>query len=107
MKDLNKHVIPLVAARWYDLGLELLETRYERELENIEKDNKVDGTKTCCRKMFGKWLETQPGSASWGQLIEAVAIIKLIDVVTDIEQLLQGEPIWSSFHLCVSLSKRH
>ena len=94
MKDLNKHVVPLVAARWYDLGLELLETRYERELENIEKDNKVDGTKTCCRKMFIKWLETQPGSASWGQLIEAVAIIKLNDVVTDIEQLLQGEPIY-------------
>ena len=89
MKDLNKHVVPLVAARWYDLGLELLETRCERELDIIEKDN--NGAKTCCRRMFSKWLETQSDSASWGQLIEAVAIIKLNDVVTDIEQLLQGE----------------
>ena len=92
MKDLNKHVIPLVATKWYDLGLELLETKHERELDTIEKDNKVEGTKTCCRKMFSKWLETQSDSASWDQLIQAVKNIELDSVANDIEQLLpQGE----------------
>ena len=92
MKDLNKHVIPLVATRWYDLGLELLETKHERELDTIEKDSKVEGAKTCCRKMFSKWLETQSDNASWDQLIQAVKNIELDDVASDIEQLLlQGE----------------
>ena len=92
MKDLNKHVIPLVATKWYDLGLELLETKHERELNTIEKDSKVEGAKTCCRKMFSKWLETQSDNASWDQLIQAVKNIELNDVASDIEQLLlQGE----------------
>ena len=90
MRDLNKHVIPLVATRWYDLGLELLETQHERKLEIIEEDNK-EVTK-CCRKMFSKWLETQSDNASWDQLILAVKNIELNDVANDIEQLLlQGE----------------
>ena len=92
LKDLNKHVIPLVATRWYDLGLELLETKHERELDTIEKDSKVEGAKTCCRKMFSKWLETQSDNASWDQLIQAVKNIELNNVASDIEQLLlQGE----------------
>ena len=88
MKDLNKHVIPLVATRWYDLGLELLETKHERELDTIEKDNKAEGAKTCCRKMFSKWLETQSDNASWDQLIQAVKNIEVNNVASDIEQLL-------------------
>ena len=68
MKDLNKHVIPLVATRWYDLGLELLETKHERELDIIEKDSKTEGVNTCCRKMFSKWLESQFDSASWDRI---------------------------------------
>ena len=95
MKDLNKHVIPLVATRWYDLGLELLETEHERELDIIETNYENNATK-CCRKMFSKWLETQSDSASceasWDQLIQAVKNIKLNNVASDIEQLfLQGE----------------
>ena len=91
MKDLNKHVIPLVATRWYDLGLELLETRHERELEIIETNHSNDAVK-CCRKMLSKWLESQSDSASWDQLIQAVKNIKLNNVANDIEQLLlQGE----------------
>ena len=91
MKDLNKHVILLVATRWYDLGLELLETKHERELEIIETNHSNDAAK-CCRKMFSKWLESQCDSASWDQLIQAVKNIELNNVANDIEQLLlQGE----------------
>ena len=91
MKDLNKHVILLVATRWYDLGLELLETKHERELEIIEANHSNDAAK-CCRKMFSKWLESQSDSASWDQLIQAVKNIELNNVANNIEQLLlQGE----------------
>ena len=91
MKDLNKHVIPLVATRWYDLGLELLETKQERELEIIETNHSNDAAK-CYRKMLSKWLESQSDSASWDQLIQAVKNIELNNVANDIEQLLlQGE----------------
>ena len=90
MKDLNKHVIPLVATRWYDLGLELLETKHERELDIIETNYRNDVI-TCCRKMFRKWLETRD-DASWDQLIQAVKNIEVNNVASDIEQLLlQGE----------------
>ena len=91
MKVLNRHVIPKVSIKWYDLGLELLEDEYEGELETIHKDYKADGSKTCCQKMFSKWLETRDG-ASWDQLIEAMRTIELNNVARDIEQLLvQGE----------------
>ena len=91
MKDLNKYVIPLVATKWYDLGLELLETKHEKELEIIETNHSNDAGK-CCRKMFSKWLETQSDSASWDQLLQAVKNIELDSVANDIEQLLpQGE----------------
>ena len=86
MRDLNTHVVPLVAARWYDLGLELLKPQHERELEIIEENN--NEVKKCCRKMFSKWLETQSDNASWDQLIQAVKNIELNDVSNDIEQLL-------------------
>ena len=74
MKDLNKHVIPLVTTKWYNLGLELLETKHERELDIIGKDSIVEGVKTCGRKMLSKWLESQSGSASWNQLIQAIIL---------------------------------
>ena len=89
MKDLNKHVIPLVATRWYDLGLELLEAKYVRNLEIIEADNRDDVSK-CCRQMFMKWLDIQT-DASWSQLIQAVKSIELNDVAASIEQFIQGK----------------
>lgn len=88
MKDLNKHVIPSVATKWYDVGLELLETKHEEELEIIETNN--NDVKTCCRKMFSKWLKTDE-LASWNKLIEALKSVELNKLASDIEQLLQKQ----------------
>ena len=85
MRDLNKYVIPSVATKWYDVGLELLETKYEKELDIIETN--CNDVKICCRKMFSKWLQTEE-LASWNKLIEALRNVELNNVVTDIEQLL-------------------
>ena len=89
LKDLNKHVIPKVATRWYDLGLELLEAKYVRNLVIIQANNRDDVSK-CCRQMFMKWLDTQT-DASWSQLIQAVKSIELNDVAASIEQFIQGK----------------
>ena len=82
-------MIPSVANHWFDLGLQLLDPKYENELNNIEADK--DDTKTCCRKMFNKWLNTDK-LASWDKVIEALTLIGLESVASNIKQLLdQGE----------------
>ena len=87
MKVLNRHVIPKVDTKWYDLGLELLDDEYDRELETIDNDYRNNGSKICCQKMFSKWLETRD-DACWVQLIEALRTIELNSVASDVEQLL-------------------
>ena len=101
LRDLSTHVIPLVNTKWYDLGLQLLDPKYENELDTIEADTKNDAA-TCCRKMFRKWLNTDE-LASWDKLIKALRIVQLNNVASKIEQLLlQGEYVtdlpWYDHH---------
>ena len=86
------HVVPSVNTQWYYLGLQLLEPKYENELNTIEADATNDAEK-CCRKMLSKWLNTDE-LASWDKLIKALRIVQLNNVAKDIEHLLlQGEYI--------------
>ena len=89
LRDLTIHVIPSVATKWYELGLVLLDPKYQNELSVIEADTRNDAA-TCCRKMFSKWLNTDE-HASWNKLIEALGIVQLNTVANDIQLLLQGE----------------
>ena len=85
-------MVPLVANHWYDLGLQLLDPKYENELNIIEEDAKNDA-RTCCRKMFSKWLTTDK-LASWDKVIEALTLIGLDNVASNIKLLLgQGESL--------------
>ena len=79
-------MLPLVTSQWYNLGLQLLDPKYAHELDTIEEDSKND-TKTCCRKMFSKWLTTDK-LASWDKVIEALTLIELNNVASNIQQLL-------------------
>ena len=76
-----------VAAKWHDLGIELLDPDVE-ELDRIEAEglSKLD---QCCTKMFQLWLNKQP-TASWNQLIEALRqrSINLGTLADKIEQML-------------------
>ena len=88
------HVIPSVAAKWYQLGVLLLDSNCENELNTIEADTRNDA-ETCCRKMFSRWLNTDE-QASWDRLIRALRRrhIQMNNVANDIEQMLlhvQGE----------------
>ena len=82
-------MIPSVATRWYELGVVLLDTKYQNQLTIIEADTRNDAV-TCCRKMFSKWLNTDE-LASWDRLMKALRIVRLNNVASDIQSLLQGE----------------
>ena len=93
MKDLSKHIIPAVATKWYELGLELLDSSHEKVLENIERDGSRFDVQWCCRKMLTKWLEVSD-DATWGQVIDAVKSINMNDLASSLESLLpQSEQI--------------
>lgn len=86
MRGLVQHVLPSVATRWYDLGLQLLDPQLENELKIIESDTRND-SKECCRKMFNKWLETDE-LASWNKLVAALKCIKLNSFASNLNSLL-------------------
>ena len=79
-------MIPLVKTEWFNLGLQLLDPKYENELNTIEADTRNDAALSC-RKMFSKWLNTDE-LASWDKLITALRIVQLNNVANDIEELL-------------------
>ena len=90
LRDLIIHVIPSITTKWFEIGVVLLDPKYQNELSTIEVDTRNDAA-TCCRKMFSKWLNTDE-LASWDKLINALRIVQLNNVAGHIEQLLlQGE----------------
>jgi len=76
LKDLNnvmRHEAAGVATRWYDLGVELLDSN-TAVLDVIQSDHQSDNAR--CSKMFKAWLETKP-DANWSQLVTALNNIGL------------------------------
>ena len=59
-----------LAARWYDLGIQLIFGDFS--VLDVIKANHPNDASTCCNKMFVKWLELQP-NATWSQLITALS----------------------------------
>jgi len=86
MNELEEHVIPLVATKWYGLGLALLDPGCKDSLDYIETKHKQDA-QLSCRKMFSTWLQ-ESSIATWYQLIEASRCILLNDAADHIESLL-------------------
>ena len=75
-----------LAARWYDLGQELLSDDTVGVLDVIRADHPND-TSACCNKMFVKWLELQP-SATWSELIVALSDIGMKTVAENVIKCL-------------------
>ena len=75
-----------LAARWDDLGKELLTNDTVGTLDVIKADHPND-VSACCKKMFVKWLEFQP-SATWSQLIAALRNIEMIAAAENVNKCL-------------------
>jgi len=86
-----RFVRDLVADKWYDIGLELLEQKDERTV-NIIKRNNAGNVAECCTEMLELWLNRQP-NATWNQLIKALRApgIELNNAASKIEKMLLSE----------------
>ena len=78
----------LIADKWYDIGLELLEQKDERAV-NVIKKNNAGNIIECCMEMLELWLNKKP-DATWNQLIEALKApgIELNSAASEIEKML-------------------
>ena len=89
-------VIPHVAPKWYELGVELLSEEQESQLDVIKATNNNDVHK-CSTEMFWFWLQSHP-NASWYQLVECLKspAVQLHALAADIEKLYAGIYILTS-----------
>ena len=69
LKLLNRHIKNDIAAKWRDLGIELLDEEQHSKLDNIERNNHE--VEDCCTELFKFWLEVDT-YASWNELIKAL-----------------------------------
>ena len=91
IKKLQRHVIPYVATKWIELGIELFDENDTHMLDNIDPDHNKDAGK-CCREMFQKWLETYP-NGTWHQIVEALTSpgVQLRRVAEELQENLIGK----------------
>ena len=87
-KDLLHFVVPHAAAKWRDLGLELMDSKCESKLVIIEEDGN-NCPQVCCRKMLSEWLSTEE-SPTWNKIICGLKLVGLNYAASCIETQLQG-----------------
>ena len=100
LQQLDAHVRPLIADVWYPLGLQLLDTEHEPQLNTI-RVNHLYNASAACTEMFSLWVQKNL-SASWNSLILAIKgpPIEKHDVAYKIEQMLQPPPPAGNGYIC-------
>ena len=90
-RDLYNHVVNKVAHKWRDLGMELLRSDLENEL-NIIAENHPRDAATCCKCVLEKWLATTI-NATWNELLKALRTpsVQLDSFANQLEQILFTE----------------
>ena len=71
MRDLHNHIIPAVASKWWELGVQLLNPSTSHNILEIIKENHPQDVMGCCSNMLQRWLDTIP-DASWNELLKAL-----------------------------------
>jgi len=82
LNDVMRHEARGVAIRWYDLGVELLDSN-TAVLDVIKSSHQRDDDR--CSEMFKTWLEMKP-DASWSLLVEALFKIGMNTGAENIKQ---------------------
>ncbi|XP_065917658.1 protein NLRC3-like [Dysidea avara] len=98
LRDLYDQVVPSIADKWKDLGVQLLDPSLidQRVLEVIAADH-PHSVEDCCKSVFEKWLNTQE-DASWQQLLEALKSVQLDYLSSQIENKLKTGVITGISH---------
>ena len=88
LKDLYDHVVPNVADKWEDLGVQLLRPDQEKMLDVIAADRSHDVV-SCCKRVLKKWLDTST-NATWNELIRVLRrpSVELDCLANQLEQML-------------------
>ena len=91
IQTLQRYVIPCVATKWYELGVELFDEGGQHELDTIETDHPKDAKK-CCHKMFRLWLTTHTNT-TWHEIVKALKspCVDLAPVAAKLEEKLIGK----------------
>ena len=85
-----------IATKWYELGLELLDS--SSHLQVIKANNQND-VQSCCQEMFQRWLDVKP-DASWSKLVTALRSIKMITAADAVsKQYETGRKSYSYMHI--------
>jgi len=89
-KKIFHNVIPHVASKWYELGVELLLEEQEPQLDLIKLNYNHDIHK-CSTEMFWLWLQTHP-DANWYHLVKCLKSpsVQLYTLAADIEKIFAG-----------------
>ena len=90
LKDLHNLVVPRVANKWYELGIQLLNESQLPRLDEIRATHSNDRREGCV-EMLKCWLNINPG-ASWDNLINALRtpVLELLATADDIEKDVKG-----------------
>jgi len=71
LNALNNYTLK-IGKKWYDLGVQLLDSSVVDKLDTIREDYR--DVETCCREMFKFWIDNDE-AASWKKLVEKLRII--------------------------------
>jgi len=74
LKDLYKHITPLYAAYWKDIGV-YLDMEVE-QLQIMQADHPNDSSKSC-KVLWEKWLDCN-ADATWEKLFNAINCVDLL-----------------------------
>lgn len=77
---------PLVASRWEDVGVQLLNEKNRQDI-NIIKANYPRDVQKCCSNLLDVWQQKQPQDVTWEKLIEAIKNVGLIKEAEEIKNL--------------------
>ena len=91
LKDLSNVVIPKVANKWYELGIQLLNQPQLPKLDEIHKAY-PNNLQRGCVEMLKYWLDITPG-ATWDDLIHALRApgLQLLAMADDVEKEVKGK----------------
>lgn len=86
LKDLHNIVVPKVASKWHEVGVQLLNQSQLPRLNEI-RGTYLSDPQGGCAEMFRIWLEITPG-ATWNDLIYAITApgLELLSIADDIHR---------------------
>ena len=90
LKDLNNIVVPKVAKKWHDLGIQLLNQAQLPKLGEICAIYSNDYHRGCV-EMLKYWLDVTPGP-TWDDLLHALRApsLQLLSIAVDVEEEVKG-----------------